>query len=122
MLNITLKTTDYQGVEEIPVRASNGRVIGSIKGDTLTKKVKKSKHLLRKPRGWAWDCEIIRKARAIGATKVEIIDTENGVEYHAPVSAYLQHGVEIDYGFGRQIVLPISRFHVQRAGQMKLPL
>ncbi len=86
-------------------RTEAGRPIGTIEGTTWKKRVKGSKHFLRAPAGIAADLTALAEASSLGATSVEVEDLETQATYTAPISAFFQHGVVIDRGFGRQRVL-----------------
>lgn len=90
------------------IRATDGRIIGWVKNDVLGKKVKASKHMLQKPRGWAWDVSIIDEAEKLGARRTEIFDQESGKYYKASLERFHMHGVKLDRGFGPQLCLPIA--------------
>jgi hypothetical protein len=86
----------------------DGRPVGYVEDGILKKKVQASKHMLRIPRGWAWDKDILEEALAEGIAITEIFDTEEDVAYFARIKDILELGREINRGFGLQVVLPIS--------------
>lgn len=106
----------YCSTYHVPVRAGNGRIVGILEGEVLKKKVRRSVHLLRQPRGWAWDVSILEEAEEHGALYTELIDEESTKIYWAPLSEFQSHGVSIDRGFGKQIVLPLAYWQVTRQG------
>lgn len=84
------------------------RVIGHVVGDTFFKTAHASRHLLKRPRGWAADLATLDDARAAGATHIQIHDAESGAIYRTSIQTMLDAGLEIDRGYGRQIVLPLA--------------
>jgi len=100
-----------------PIRAADGRIVGWLKKDTLGKNVKASRHMLQKPRGWAWDVSILDEAERQGVTQTEIHDQETNRVYRAPLEAFRRHGVKLNRGFGLQICLPIMFWEISRLGQ-----
>jgi hypothetical protein len=82
-------------------------VVGEIIGDCLTKRVRKSKHLLIKPLGWAWDTNILKAAVTSGVTKTELFDIESQLIFTASLLDFEINGIQINRGFGCQTVLPL---------------
>lgn len=111
MNNLSTFTSSVQ-----PVRAANGFIVGSIEGQTLKKQVKASKHMLREPKGWAWDVCVLEQAESKGVTHTEIYDKEAGVVFRAKLADFWTRGVKLDRGFGPQICLPIAFWQVRRPG------
>lgn len=90
-------------------RNGRGQVCAQIVPDCkLTKNVKQSKHMLRAPRGWAFDIPILEQASEQGAINVEVIDTDSETTFTASIGEFWKHGILIDRGHGPQRVLPIK--------------
>ena len=83
---------------------------GKIAGDTWRKMASISKHLLRKPEGWAVDLGDLNRAAALGARFVEIFDLENKITYKASMATMQAKGQKIDRAFGVQVVLPLKHW------------
>lgn len=81
---------------------------GRITGTAWTKKVSGSRHKMRRPSGWALDVSDVLAATHCGADEVQLHDLETGITYSASIRSLLEQGQLIDYGFGRQILLPID--------------
>jgi hypothetical protein len=110
-----------------PVFNGKGKVVGHIFGRTLFKNVSGDQHMLRNPKGWAWDTDILNTANQIGVTNVEISDRESGKTYKANIKDFWTHGIEFNRGFGNQIVLCIQYWTIENPGeppaqQLKLAL
>ena len=90
-----------------PVKNYQGRVCGCIVGNVLKKSVKRSRHLLRKYNGFAWDCSILENARKRSVNLIEIYDKENRQTYRTTLSNFLEFGIRFNMGFGDQMVLPL---------------
>ena len=108
-------TTDGGARQEL--RAANGKVAAWVTGDALCKQIDGSKHILRKPHGIAFDRDILHGAEAAGAVRVWIRDRETGDVYRAELAAFWRYGVKLNRGFGDQVVLPMTFWCVQRAGE-----
>jgi hypothetical protein len=80
-------------------------IVGEVRGGEFIKKVKGTKHFLRKPPAIAFDISSLEEARACGATKVRVIDTESGKIYQAPISTIFAKGFSFNRGRGEQIGL-----------------
>ena len=107
----TLKT------EEQPVFRGDGKPVGHTEGQTLYKSVNGEKHMLQKPRGWAWDADILEEAERRGATRVEIFDRESNKTYIATLQDFWDYGVGLNRGFGEQICLPLRYWQIVLPGQ-----
>jgi len=101
---------------------TNGKVVASLLGRTLRKRVRGSLHQLRTPPAWAFDVSILEAARQDGAQTVEVADVESRKVYKAPILAFFLHGVHINRGFGQQTALPLAYWHVEALGVEQLEL
>ncbi len=108
MVNYTSKTPVYRG---------DGKPIGYIEGDTLFKSVSSEKHMLKKPRGWAWDTDILDQAEKQGAVRIEIHEKLSRKTYHARIQDYWDNGIGFNRGFGDQIVLPLQYWDIRNPGE-----
>ena len=95
---------------------AQGRVIGHVTPDGwLEKHVDPAKHMLRKPAGWATDeghlSLPIRGLRLL---------CPDGTRYEASLELFRRHGISIERGFGRQVVLPLGFWRVERPAQPSL--
>ena len=89
---------------------ARGKVIGRVRGDTFYKTVKGSRHMLRKPRAWAFDVSTLRDAEEAGAVRVEILDSDTGRRYRTTIKTIWQHDKRFDRGHGRQIYLALEHW------------
>ena len=99
-----------------------GKVIGSLINKTLQKKVKGSKHMLRKPKGWAWDKSVIEEAEKSGGRIVEITDSETNTKFISTFADFRKFGIPINRGFGDQIALPIAYWSTDKQDNPQLKL
>ncbi len=100
---------------EEPVVDIFGDVIGYIVGDKFIKYLTASKHMLRNPRGWATDREVLISLRQKGIQEVVIIDRTERKLYTAPLSSHWENGTHVDRGHGLQLVLPLKYWVVTKA-------
>jgi hypothetical protein len=98
----------------IKLRGINGFIVAEVRGDCLFKRAWSSRHMLRKPQGWAFDFDILDDADYLGATWVLIIDEETGIAYSAELGAFWEQGIFIDRGYGEQLCLPLDQWATQR--------
>jgi hypothetical protein len=87
-----------------------GKRIGTVSGDTYSKKVKKSKHLLRILNAWGIDKEVVDHLARSGVTKVLIHESEEKIDYFVPLSEFIEKGILRDFGHSPQVFLPITSF------------
>ena len=86
--------------------------IGIVHGDTFTKSIDGSKHMLRQPKAIAFDVSTLDDAESIGATNAAITDRDTGLTYYASIADIRRYGFSVVRGFGRQIALPLSAYSV----------
>ena len=96
------------------VRRADGRIVGELRGDVLTKHAKRE-HMLQRPAAWAWDVAILDAAENAGArfTEVEC----DGLIYRASLADFQRYGFPINRGYGAQRGLPLAHWHVRRKGE-----
>jgi hypothetical protein len=85
----------------------NGKSIGFVKNKVFFKSVRKSRHMLRKPLGWASDIESLEQAEKYGALHFQINDLETGKIFIANIQDFWDFGLRINRGYGEQIVLTL---------------
>lgn len=102
----------------VPVYRQDGRAVGHIEGDTLIKTAQASVHMLKRPPAWGWDAEILETAEQQGARYTTITDSESGKIYRATLADFWRHGLSIDRGHGRQVMLPLCFWQVTRPGEL----
>lgn len=81
---------------------------GRLDGNTWTKTVRASSHMLRVPKGWALDVADLDRAEASGALAVHLHDLEQLAHYWATVAAVRARGFAFDRGHGKQIALALE--------------
>lgn len=94
---------------------SNGKIIGKISRNVFVKKVKKSKHLLRKWNSWGIDEEVVDELVKEGIQNIKIHETEEQEIYLVSVKEFAEKGVLADFGHSRQIFLPLAKFNKEKA-------
>lgn len=106
--------------KRIPLRVGN-RVVAYVQGDTLFKFVHGQKHMLRTPKAWAFDVSVVRQAQSFGAVKVVITDEDDDHKvYHTTIAELWRLGFPLSRGFGKQIALPLDKWHTDEDEQMSL--
>lgn len=85
------------------------RVVGSLDGRWLVKKVDSRKHQLRRPLAWAVDEQHLVQLRELGAEGVHLIDEQDRV-WAATLDMFDAYGFRLDRGHGVQVALPLSRW------------
>lgn len=103
--------------KSIPVYREDGRVVGQVGDGVLIKHARRSKHMLQKPMGWAWDETCIAQAEDAGANQTQIHDDETNQVFTASLADFHQHGIFLNRRFGKQICLPLKYWQVTKPGQ-----
>jgi len=98
---------------------------GRVTGTTWRKRVRESRHMMRRPRGWALDKADVFAAWGSGVKKIALHELENGCTYHVGLLDLLHGGRTIDLGYGEQLFLPLERWQVSQnsesdSGQLTL--
>lgn len=88
------------------------KVVGEVRGGAFVKTVKSSKHMLRKPLGWALDLDSLQAVKDLGARYVELHDADTRRVYSAPIATIEAKGITFDRGWGRQVALGLEYWTV----------
>jgi hypothetical protein len=88
-----------------------GRMIGKTSDGIFSKKVKKSKHLLRKWDAWGIDKALLDTLVKEGIQDIVIRETEENINYSISVKDFAEKGIQADFGHSEQIFLPIAYFN-----------
>lgn len=84
------------------------RLHGKVSGDVYRKEVQGSKHRLNRPPAWAIDCQDLKNAERLGATRIEIHDCETQIIYTSTVENFRAHALPVNRGFGPQLALELK--------------
>lgn len=99
------------------LKTQDGRLVGTLKGNVLSKTVQASKHKFRKigaNGSWGIDYEVLTK-QLPARCSVRITDTESGIMYMAPAERWKEYGEILHFKEGQvdhytQIFLPLEYF------------
>jgi len=113
-----------QGASHLSHKNSNNisigtQVVGKVLNGVFSKRVRGSRHFLRKPPAIALDIDTLEQALRLGATKVEVYDMESGIFYRAKIDLIFEKGFKFNRGFGDQIALCLSRWEIEQTDQGK---
>lgn len=92
-------------------------IVGAVKDGVFLKRVRGSRHFLKKPPAIALNTDTIEQAFNLGATKIAIHDLESGKFYRATIELIYEKGFKLNRGYGDQLALPISRWEVEQTDQ-----
>jgi hypothetical protein len=107
------KSAASQSVHSYSTPILVGRqIVGRVRGNVFSKRLRSSRHLLRLPRAWALDARSLRDAETAGAKFVEIQDRDTGQTYSASTARIRERGFTVDRGHGRQIALLLEEWAV----------
>jgi hypothetical protein len=88
----------------------DGRIVGWLEevDDQLIfrKRVKESKHLMRKLDAWGIDESIYESLKTQWVEKLQVLDSDTRTLYEIPFNRFEQNMIVRDYGFGRQVFVP----------------
>lgn len=96
--------------------------VGYVAGDTFYKRLRQSRHFLKRPPAIAFDIHTLIQAEDAGATKVFVTDIETGKTYRAPISDIWRLGKRFNRGYGWQIYLPLPKWNAPQAPPEQLAL
>lgn len=113
----------------IPVNTSKqkvwveGKVVGSLQGNTFTKRVKGSKHQLRKPPAWCISKEAFSQEILPNVARIVVEDTENRRYYECSTQTFETHSFEIQRGsYEPQLALTLNFWQVSNTEYNQLTL
>ena|SRR3990167_5982829 len=89
----------------------------------LRKAVDGTEHMLRSPKGWAADKQIIDKAIADGAKEIRILDKKSTIVYRVTIEVFMEKKLArvLNYGsYGPQYALPLKYWEIKDPKQMSL--
>lgn len=112
--NLHPHSTTNQPAGSIPVRRSDGRIVGQLRGDVLSKRAKRE-HQLGEPAAWAWDCDILDAAERAGARFIEV--ECDRLIYRASLADFRRYGFPVNRGYGAQRGLALTYWHCRRVGE-----
>lgn len=89
-----------------------GRQIGEVCGEEFIKRIMGSKHILRSLHAIAFDMDCLEQAIRAGARIARVIDQETNTHYRVMIPTILEEGIPVNYGYGRQLALPLQRWTI----------
>lgn len=112
------------GVKILYASDGTGRCVGMLdqRGGVLvlTKRVSAAKHFLKCPPAICWDSAALREAEQAGASLAEVFDEDRKRTFSAPLSAFREHGFDLDRGHGLQRALALKHWHISDPAQREL--
>lgn len=99
------------------ITREDGTPVGYVQGDVFIKTVQKSRHMLRKPKAWASDIEILNKICKLGAKRIILHEEEDNFDWEASISAFWGKGsFGLNRGYGEQRGLILDKWNVRGEG------
>jgi len=95
-------------------RNKQGKMIGKTSDGIFSKRVKKSKHLLRKWDAWGIDKTVLDTIVREGLQDIVIHELEENIVYKVSVKDFVEKGILADFGHSNQIFLPIVNFNKEK--------
>lgn len=86
--------------------------VGQVVGQTFTKYIQGSKHMLRTPRAICLDAQNIVAAERAGATQVEIHDIETNRVYTTTFATFKAKCLKVTRGDGYQLGLALDQWSI----------
>ena len=87
----------------------------------LRKRVDSRRHKLRRPEAYGLEVSLLAQAEALGVRQVELFESDTGRVLTASLSAFREHGVEIQRGgFAPQLALPLAWWSARDPRQQRL--
>jgi len=105
-----------------PIKA-HGKIIGYLRDHTFIKRVRGSKHMLRKPPAWCISKEAFCEQIMSSTENIIVEDIESGLVYECPTEVFAEHAFEIQRGnFEPQLALGLKNWTVKGNGHHQLNL
>jgi hypothetical protein len=100
-----------------------GRIVGSLQGNTFTKRVKGSKHQLSKPPAWCISKEAFVQDISPNVSRIVIEDTESEKSYECSTQTFDTYSFEIQRGaYEPQLALSLNFWQVSSTSNEQLTL
>jgi len=98
-------------------------LVGTKKGETFYKNVKRSKHLFKKANAYGIDYGVFQQAELDGCAYISITEKELGIIFYTNFAMFRKHGFRHTFkGYGEQIFLAQGYFNIDDKEQVKLGL
>lgn len=94
----------------------NRKKVYTVSGDTVSKEISGSKHIMRNPHAIFFDIQSLREAESLGAKIITVTDKETGDVYTATLPLVWQKAIYKNYGYGEQVGLAVNSFTVTHKG------
>jgi hypothetical protein len=91
---------------------SNLKHVGDITGDTFTKRIRGSRHILRKPLAICTDATVLHNLMQRYVKNMVVIDIEKKVVYSTTLEKIDKKGFILDKGYGVQVGLALNEWDV----------
>ena len=88
----------------------DGRTVGQVHNGVFVKDVSSHKHFLHTPEAIAYTIDTLHAAQRAGAEYCEVLDTDTGIRYRAPIAKIWDMGKEFNWGWGDQIYLTLANW------------
>jgi hypothetical protein len=106
-----------------PIRAYDGKVIGTSDGKTFRKTIKGSSHLLRCPPAIAIDAQAYTEQISPTHEAIEVTDIESGTVYSISIESFERNKESLNYGYGEQFYVRLRYWDCEfKNGVKQLPL
>jgi hypothetical protein len=100
------------------LRSQDGRVVATLDGDTLRKRVIEAKHKLYKPPAWCIDRIVVEDAVNGGAKRIEIMATDTGRTYRVDMATFLARAENLNREHNDQLMLRLRFWQTGDERQM----
>lgn len=106
-----------------PVKAYDGKVIGSSDGTTFRKRIRGSAHLLKHPPAIAIDAHAYHEHIAPTHESIEVVDTDTDTLYSISIPSFERHKEILNRGHGVQVYVRLGYWKCEhRKGVRQLAL
>jgi len=102
------------------LRSEDGRVVATLDGDTLKKRVVEVKHMLRVPPAWCIDRVVVEDAVNGGAERIEIMATDTGATYRVSMAEFLAKAKPLNRFHNAQLMLPLRYWATSDCHQISM--
>lgn len=90
----------------------NGKIIGKLDTSSrlFVKNVTGSKHMLREPKAWAIDKDVVNTLGLVGCDSILIKDKEGG-RYVITYKDFVANAFQFDRGYGEQLAVVLDKWN-----------
>lgn len=91
-----------------------GRNIGRLSDGVFRKRVRKSRHLMKKYNSWGIQYDLLQSLKEEGCKEIRVLDEDDEIIYSTDVDTYYKEGIVDNWGDGQQCFLTREKWKQEK--------